>query len=170
MNELTLRISFVFRHIMGLAIGKPVSYMFRSLFLTSKMNIEVLFMSENNQVFYSIIRSIFIDMVNMLFLGKQAVKLLFHNQPMFTNISLFSGVWMLRRVNVNVPIPFDFATAPLRVMFTRSNTTFCRAVFATSIFKYRGGYKKIFAAGNTNSLNWRVSIFSLFNHTINYRR
>ncbi len=84
------------------------------------------------QVFYSIIKSVAVYMVNDLAFGQKSFKFLFHYKSVFTNISTFIGCRrMMGLPNTNISFTVN-NFSPLVMMSSRIST-FVRTVFKSNV-------------------------------------
>lgn len=67
-------------------------------------------MSSNNKIFQSVVRSVFIYMVDKFMCFKNATNLLFHYKAMFRYISFLIRFRMRWFMNPNIPMLFDTVT------------------------------------------------------------
>src|SRR3990167_1892398 len=92
---------------------------------------------EKNKITNSIIKNVFIDMMNYLRFFKMPSNMFLHHKSVFKNVSLFSTKWMVRFFNKNVSVDNNSATLPIRMFRTRNFNIFSSFIprFLTNMSK-----------------------------------
>ena len=67
-----------------------------------------------HQIFNMIIKSVLIYMMHPFFSLKVSSKMFLHYKPMFKNISMVKGVWMVRLINTNISFVYCSSAFPCR--------------------------------------------------------
>lgn len=128
------------------------------------------------KIFRMVIRRITVNMMNHFFRFKKSSYMLFHNQPMFKNITTTISKWMIGLINKNISIlSFINPPLPIRIIFTLNifrmfsfnprNMTFfktgCIALFRFTHFSFCFFRMFISYFSNTRTF-WRTIFTSTF--------
>lgn len=168
LNEVSLRVSFGFRHISFFTISESLSDMFWAMLDSFMMYRVVIRRTNDSQIFETIIIPNSVQVMYYLSIFKIPHKMSLHHQPMLTNITSIGSIRMFRRININISTPEDSSPSPLGVVLSCISPTFSGAILPVSKFNYGRGYKKCLTTLYTILINRWVMIFTLF-HNNNYR-
>ena len=74
---------------------------------------------EKNQVAYSVVGRIFVNVVDDFGFFKISANMFFHDKAMFTDIPLLVFKWMIRLLNKDITLDCNFTTLPIVMFFKR---------------------------------------------------
>lgn len=169
LDEPTQGVSWILRYILRFPVSKSFLNVFRRLFLAFNVYALVLSVSYYHKVTYTIVLCILVYMMYILTSLENPTNFFLHHKSMFTDVTSFSSIWMTRLVDVDVTVPDNSTTPPLRVSFASFRVALARTELASSVFQIRRRYIEGIATGNTYPRNGRIMVLSLLFHNNNYR-